>query len=358
MVVAARWVGVLSFMSACAHTGYVDWTVPATQPSANLQPSGHTRNVVVVTIDGVRWQEVFEGLDPTRAGDLPARDPVPNLRRFFTAGVVVGAPGHGDMMASGPSFVSLPGYREILTGRASTCGSNLCGQIRERTLLDELSAEGVGPLAVISSWGAIERAAAVDTRSLVISTGQRGGMTRERVRVSADASALLDRTSAAFPGWLDYRPDRQTAPLALAYLQAARPRFLFIGLGDTDEYAHRGDYAGYVASLTAADRFVGTLMATLATLGEYGADTTVIVTTDHGRAANFSGHGSSTPESGRVWMFVAGGAVAARGAIDTHDARLADIAPTVRAWMGLGKDRSPTAGQARLSPTLLAAGQP
>src|SRR5581483_9484330 len=87
----------------------------------------------------------------------------------------------------------------------------------------------------------------------------------------------------------------------------AQPRFAFIGLGDTDEHAHRDDYAGYLESLRAADRFVGQLLATLAQLGEYGAETAVIVTTDHGRAANFSSHGAGAPESQRVWL-VAGGA--------------------------------------------------
>jgi arylsulfatase A-like enzyme len=149
----------------------------------------------------------------------------------------------------------------------------------------------------------------------------------------------------AYPGWLDYRPDRYSAALALQYLVAERPRFLFIGLGDTDEYAHRHNYRGYVSALQAADQFVGQLMDTLATLGDYGAETTVIVTTDHGRAAGFSGHGGDAPESRRVWMFAAGGAVPAVGFADTSRViHLADIAPTIRLLMGLAADGSAGAG--------------
>jgi hypothetical protein len=313
-----------------------------------------TRNVIVVTIDGVRWQEVFGGVDvqlARGAGVSACGELMPNLHRYFVErGVVVGAPGYGEMEASGPNFVSLPGYEEIFTGRASSCTSNFCDHIAEATLLDELREQArlrADEIAVITSWRTIERAAALDDRSITISAGRNGGATRERLRVGASAARLLDEASqaGAYPGWLDYRPDRYTAALALRYVVAERPRFLFVGLGDTDEYAHRRNYGGYVSALRAADKFVGELMDTLARIDGYGAETTVIVTTDHGRAAGFTGHGGDAPESRRVWMFAAGGAVPPVGfAETTRIVRLADIAPTIRAWMGLTPDRSVAAG--------------
>jgi hypothetical protein len=321
----------------------------ASAPATATRSSGRTRNVVIVTIDGVRWQEVFGGVDAERgraAGlsecEIVDGDLTPNLHRHFAArGVVLGAPGYGEMVASGPNFVSLPGYEEIFTGRASSCTSNYCDQIRESTVVDELRDQLQLPaeqIAVITSWQTIERAAAAEERDFAISTGRHGGATRDLVGTGARAARILDEAAGAdaYPGWLDYRPDRYTAPLALDYLVTRRPRFLFIGLGDTDEYAHRHNYAGYVDALRTADAFVGELMTTLATLGDYGADTTVIVTTDHGRAASFSGHGGDAPESARVWMFAAGGAVPALGFAETsRTMRLADIAPAVRVWMNL-----------------------
>jgi hypothetical protein len=331
-------------------------TVTTSRPATALAP----RNVIIVTIDGVRWQEVFGGVDGERArrAHLPACTRVdaatllPNLHRhFFDGGVVVGAPGRREMVASGPNFVSLPGYREIFTGRASSCSSNFCDFISEPTVVDELRAHerlAAGDIAVISSWRNIERAATIDPRTVAISAGRHGGATRDQLRVSAAAGRDLDagRGASAYPGWIDYRPDRFTAQLALDYLAVRRPRFLFVGLGDTDEYAHRSDYAGYVASLRAADRFIGQLMAELAQLGDYGAETAVIVTTDHGRAANFSGHGGGAPESQRVWLLAAGAGLPAHGFGDgERAARLADIAPTVRRWLGLADDRAAGAGR-------------
>ena len=313
-----------------------------------------------MTIDGVRWQEVFGGVDEQLAHSagmskcevLAGGELMPNLHRHFVdRGVVIGAPGYGQMEASGPNFISLPGYEEIFTGRTSSCTSNFCEHISQATLLDELHTDArLSPaeLAVITSWRTIERAAASEDRSVTVSAGRNGGATRDHVRVNTAASKLLDQASgsSAYPGWLDYRPDRYTGALALQYVAAERPRFMFIGLGDTDEYAHRGNYRGYVDALKAADCFVGRLMDTLATLDDYGAETTVIVTTDHGRAAGFTGHGGDAPESRRVWMFVAGGAVPALGFADTDRVvRLADIAPTIRRWMGVPADGSAAAGR-------------
>jgi phosphopentomutase/2,3-bisphosphoglycerate-independent phosphoglycerate mutase family metalloenzyme len=358
--------GLILLLSACATTSrpreYGCPVAPAAGARAAASRAGQhqTRNVIIVTIDGVRWQEVFGGVDEQLAHSagmskcevLAGGELMPNLHRHFVdRGVVVGAPGYGQMEASGPNFMSLPGYEEIFTGRTSSCTSNFCDHIAQATLLDELHAEAQlsqEQIAVITSWRTIERAAVFDDRTITVSAGRNGGATRDHVRVSAAASSLLDEASAssAYPGWLDYRPDRYTGALALQYVAAERPRFLFIGLGDTDEYAHRGNYRGYVDALKAADRFVGRLMDTLATLDDYGAETTVIVTTDHGRAASFTGHGGDAPESRRVWMFVAGGAVPALGFADTERiVRLADIAPTIRRWMDLTPDGSAGAGR-------------
>ncbi len=315
--------------------------------------AGRTRNIVLVTIDGVRWQEIFAGAEAARAALLPCSDVaalLPNLSALGQAGVLLGKVG-APVISSGPNFVSLPGYREIITGRASAaCTDNDCRRIDEPTLLDELAHADLGrdELAVIASWERVARAAALDSRAVTVSAGRHGGLGRDRLRVSYEASRLLDEAAAAGarPGYGDYRPDRYTARLALDYLRARRPRLLWVALGDTDEHAHRGDYRGYLDALRSADHFVGELWELLGTLGQYGAETTVIVTADHGRADNFVAHGAA-PESSRVWLVAAGGAIAGGGErAAAHTVRLADIAPTVRQLLGLPADHSPGAGTA------------
>jgi arylsulfatase A-like enzyme len=304
--------------------------------AANAAAGEPPHNVVLVTIDGVRWQEMVHW----------TVDVTPNLDAMARSGVMLGQPG-APVSASGPNFVSQPGYREIMTGRPSVgCSTNICPTIDEPTLLDELHL-GPDEAFVVASWETIAKVAARDTRVAAISAGRHAGNGRDKLRVSAKASAIIDEaaTVCAYPGHFDYRPDRYTAPLALEVLAQKHPRFLHVALGDTDEYAHRNDFTRYTNALEAADAFVGELRAALARMGDYGAATTIIVTTDHGRADRFVDHGRLWPESQRTWLIAAGAGIAQRGAIAAAKPhRLADIAPTLRVLYGLPADHSPIAG--------------
>lgn len=308
-------------------------------------------SVVLVTIDGARWQEIFGGVDAALARRhglsahevVPADVLLPNLhRRVAARGVAIGAPGHGLIRASGPRHVSLPGYLELLSGSALGCTDNDCAPTKRTTILDEVRAlPGVQPVdvAAIGSWEVLERAVSCDPASLTVSTGRSVGVSRERVRAGEGMAALLDVAagSSPWPGHGDYRADRFTGPIALGYLRARRPRFLFVGLGDTDEHAHRDDYRSYLHALRAADDFVGELLDVVTD------DTVVLVTADHGRASDFSSHGRDAASS-RVFLLATGGGLPVRGAVDTSDdLRLGDVATTLRALFGLPTlaDRAP-----------------
>jgi hypothetical protein len=289
-----------------------------------------TRSVVLVTIDGVRWQEIFGGVDPrlAEAARLPLRagstkrDLLPNVHRlFFEEGTVLGDPRlHGGIYASGPHYVSMPGYLEILTGATTPCHDNDCGVHPATTLLDVVRREAsasVDEVAAVTSWEALGPVCAGDVGRAHVSSGR----------------AATDRTPA-YPGNQGYRPDRETSVAAIDHLLSHRPRFLWVSLGDTDEWAHRRDYRGYLDALRHADEFLAELAAHLEDMGEYGAHTTLLVTTDHGRDPGFANHGG--PDSAKVWLLARGASIASRGAIATEsDRHLRDIAPTVRALLGV-----------------------
>jgi hypothetical protein len=332
----------------------------ATPDAAVGVDTSRTQHVILVTLDGVRWQDIFLGVDPTLAErhHLPAsavvdaRTLLPNLyHRMVDGGVGVGAPGRGPGVVSTFSALSLPGYLELLSGRRdSPCKSNRCPRTVTPTLLDQVrTMKGVGrdEVAAISSWELIENAATSRPVSFPMSYGRHYGLTRNLVRVNEAAGHLLDKGESAHaaPGLHDYRPDRFTGPLALQYVKERQPRLMFIGLGDTDEYGHHNDYAGYIQALREADAFLGDLFATLDGMGEYGATTTVVLTTDHGRSEAFFNHGYLTPESRRTWVFAAGGSVPAAGLVTNHRERyIADIAPTIRLWLGVRPDHDKLAG--------------
>jgi hypothetical protein len=320
--------------------------LPIPSPPAGTRPSvprdGGTvvRSVVVVTIDGARWQEIFRGADPAFANDEDLEDGAPErvtptLHRWMSSeGVGFGAPGHGEVRASGPKFVSLPGYTEIFTGRPSRCHSNGCGPIQVPTLVDELLDEGKDAL-IVSSWERIARAAAEDPSRVELSSG------RDVLGASDafDADALAaGRASGPWPGSDDYRPDALTMRVALSALDRGVPSFTFVGLGDTDEHAHHGDYHAYLGALRAADDFLARLEDRL------DGHTAVFVTADHGRCPTFRDHGMCD-SSARVFLAVRAPWLHERGYVDSREIRLADLAPTIRCMLGVPADPAPDAGR-------------
>lgn len=346
-----------------ATTGSVAAPGPTAVPGAAAVTPGLVvdggRAVVVVAIDGVRWQDVFLGVDRALAErhHLPeservdAAHLVPHLHELMTReGAAVGAPGPGaPMEASGPEFVSLPGYMEMLTGRTdSGCTSNDCGPVPYSTVADEVVQAGVGRAAVVSSWETVGRAAGAGRSAVAMSVGRFAGPGRAVFEADPDLAPLLVAGAAASPdpGGADYRPDRHTAPLAAALLSSYKPGFVFVGLGDTDEYAHRDDYRGYLRALREADSIVGVIAESVRRWNREGHPSTLLVTTDHGRAAGFSEHGGQYPESSRVWLVAAGAGIGARGLVTSERSRrLADVGQTVRAVMGLPLARAPQSGQ-------------
>jgi hypothetical protein len=310
--------------------------------------------VVLVVLDGVRWQEVFYGADRVLARQHGITSPawanpddlMPNLHRLIDAeGLAIGAPGHGaEITATGPQFISMPGYIEIFAGKPDLgCYRNDCVPSPTRTLADDVVDSGdTRDVALVASWPNIARAAS--TAPGFVLTAGRKLVDREDLLRADDATAhLLDQSSrvSPWPGLGDYRPDAFTGRIALRRLAVSRPRFLFVGLGDADEYAHRNDYAGYLQAVHASDAFLGDLTALLGSMGARGRHTTVLVTADHGRAHNFIDHGARFPESGRVWLVAAGADVLDRGLVAASRHTLSDVAPTIRALLGITQTAMP-----------------
>ncbi|MCC6900420.1 MAG: alkaline phosphatase family protein [Polyangiaceae bacterium] len=313
--------------------------------------------VAFVALDGVRAQEVFGGPDRELFGaavdeSLPAgAELAPNLRALATHhGVGLGVPGRGpSFRASGPRYVSLPGYIEMLSGRSTACTHNGCDVSQVRTFLSEMASTGAvaaGEVVAFASWPRLESLLRDERGRVLVSAGRR----RAPALVSAAADSGLERLLAEgrsarpAPGRELYRPDRFTAELALAWARHHRPKLLFLGLGDADEHAHRGNYAGYVAALRQADRVVGKLWEWLEQERARGRETLLVVTTDHGRARGFVHH-DREPESGEVWLIGAGSFVHTRGVVElSRPGRLRDVVPSVRALLGLPRDRARRAG--------------
>lgn len=320
----------------------------ATEPSSVARASSR---VVLVTLDGVRWEDVFAAGNGKSASNVA--NTMPNLQRLVRdRGIALGGPGcTHDMRASGPNFVSFPGYLEMFTGKAPACTHNACPPVQTDTFIDEARsvASRPGDVAVFSSWSKYAHAVARDRRSIVLSAGAHAvgkahalgaAKTDPKLRLLFDVGAA----SSGYPGHGDYRPDEHTARLALRYLELVGPRLLVVGLGDADEHAHRGDIAGYRRAIRRADDFIGELDRTLGRMGDDGKQTAVLVTTDHGRAHSLRAHGAAFPESQRVFVAGFGAGIARRGVTCASEPlRLSHVAGAVRSLLALEGEVGPLA---------------
>ena len=340
----------LLFLAALSCTG-ARRPRPATvaiPPHRSSAPSAE-HAVALVVLDGVRWQEIFHGVDDGLAlaarlapdEVVSARELMPNLWRLADRGVAIGDLEAGPLIeASGPNYVSLPGYTELFTGRAPVdCRDNDCHPNTGETIADALATHDAFDtgVVVLSSWEKISRVASGAPDRLIMSTGRTGGLTRDALRAVPAAGAALDEaaTTAPWPGSGDFRPDRLTSAIALRYVERVRPRFLFLGLGEPDEFAHAGDYRGYLQAMRAADTALGELCRALKASG---AVPDIFVTADHGRSRTFRDHGGGSPESRNVWLVAAGPGIRSRGGVPGHAMhQLADVAPTIRALTGLAE---------------------
>lgn len=330
-----------------AHGGPLVAEAPSPTPGAPPRrlASGPPR-IVVLAIDGVL------PADALAVGD----DALPRLTALGETGYVLGGAAR-PMVASGPNFVSLPGYTEILSGSTPACRKNGCDERPPTTIVAEMARAG-GPrtgapdVAMLSSWESI---AAIAPDAAAVSTGRTGGATRLALDCDETTRALRIAAESAGPkpGHDDYRPDAMTIPLARSYFSCARPELMFVSLGDSDELAHEGNRAGYVAALRAADGFLGDLVGDARRMEEEdGRATVFFVTTDHGRADDFYNHGEAYPESANVWLVVGAttpDALAGTRLVELETpARLRDIAPTIRSLRGLPADGSTDAGRSLL----------
>jgi hypothetical protein len=262
-------------------------------------------------------------------------------------GVALGAdrPGCGAVHTASGANVSLPGYLEIFSGRKTRCADNTCARTDRDTVLDEAAAAGF-TVASIGSWEVLDHAVSRGGIGVFVSEGRQRWPAPRPLAGNLERLVTAGEHAEAFPGAGRYRPDVYTAAIALEVLRTSAPEVLHVGLGDADEWGHRDDYAAYLRALRDADAFLGDLADTLATMGEAGAHTTVLVTTDHGRNRDFRHHGAFSPSAARTFLFAFGDRVQPQKSVClAHDVTLADIAPTVRALLGLAADPARDAGQ-------------
>jgi bisphosphoglycerate-independent phosphoglycerate mutase (AlkP superfamily) len=124
----------------------------------------------------------------------------------------------------------------------------------------------------------------------------------------------------------------------LDYVKTGQPRVLFVGYGETDNWAHQGRYDLVLESAHRFDGFVKELWDTMQAIPTYHGHTTFIITTDHGRGSGpteWKEHGIEEKGSENIWVAVMGPDTPPLGERQgVPPVAQAQIAATVAAFVG------------------------
>jgi hypothetical protein len=308
------------------------------------------RRVVLVTVDGVRWQEVFRGADPALGSAGPGGNTAEEKRRALMPflwgtvarqGQIFGNADRGSRVAvANPFRVSYPGYHELLCGFSSALiRNNLRIPNPDRTVLEWLHGRPgfAGSVAAYTSWDVFAE----------ILGGGRGGLVIDVGKPSARPTVIERLRAEARPPWKDSVYDAFVFHAAMDYLRAHEPRVLYLALGDTDEWAHAGNYERYLDSVTRADRWLQELWEAVSSHPAYRGRTSLIVTTDHGRGdgpEEWGKHGAEIVGAEAVWIALIGPEAPPLGERQNHQPlTLSQVAATVGALVG--EDFTAASGQ-------------
>jgi hypothetical protein len=319
-----------------------------------------SRNVILVVTDGLRWQEVFTGADSTLlfgdakvvGGDTTrirdrfwrpgAKDRREALMPFLWGtvarqGQIFGNRGLGSsaVVTNGLKF-SYPGYNEMILGYPDArIDRNDYGPNPNVTVFEWLNRqpELTGRVAAIATWDAFADIFARQKSGVYVHAGWETPYTEPRT--DAD-SAINTLYATMFRQWGDNAYDALTNIVTMRYVQRSRPRVLFLGYGETDEWAHAGRYDRTLNSALQVDTYLAELWTTLQSHPEYRGRTTMIVTTDHGRGrgARWTDHGKSVDGAEEWWVAVIGPDTPALGERQNANVTQAQIAATIAALLG------------------------
>lgn len=341
---------------------------PTAQPTAG-------RNLILITLDGARTQEIFGGLDlevlraglkkeerleETRAykqywADTPVARRAKVMPFFWTEWMA----GHGSIAGNrvlesrfgitNTHRFSYPGYAEILTGEAhdAVIDSNDNRRYAFPTVLDVLKRRlslSRDRVAAFGSWETFQWITSNEEDAFVVNAGYHA-FASDRPDVQRLSRAQFETQTP----WDSVRNDMYTFRLALAHLETARPRVLYLALGETDDWAHDQRYDRVLQTLERTDAWFKELWTWLQADPQYRDNTAILISVDHGRGRtpqDWGTHGDKVDGAQETWLAAIGPDWPRRGEWTTApDAFTNQIAATAAKTLGVDlREDIPNAG--------------
>lgn len=329
------------------------------QTLAAQEPNSESR-VVLITIDGLRSEEVFGGADlrlidkengvenvdatkqqfwhesqdERRKLLMPFLWELCNSEKAWLAG---GLEYDSQVVVTNGLNFSYPGYNEILSGFPDPkVDSNAKKDNENVTVLEWIHSQPgfEKSVAAYTSWDVFPFIINANRSGIPVNSGWMPITVGHPERVAA----LNYISNNIFHEWDGVRYDSITTSAAIEELKTNKPRLLFVSLGETDDWAHKGRYDRYLLAAQLNDRFIRDLYETTQSIPEYKDKTTFIIATDHGRGDGRDGwksHGKTYPGSERIWLAAFGPSLKISGLDRGGKFEQAQVAATVATALGL-----------------------
>lgn len=332
-------------------------------------------NVVLITLDGARNQEVFEGLDLEILKSVN-KDPEKTrvYKKYFAqtaeerrkklmpyfwktlmtqyASIAGNRKQNSIVKTTNQMFFSYPGYSEILTGQAhdDVINSNNFGQNPFPSVLDFLQKKmklEFNQVVSFASWDVMNRIATNNPKSFLVNAGYNSYPHQSKNEKLNELSTSQFHTLTP---WDSVRHDFYTHKLALEHIKTFHPRVIHIGLGETDDWAHEKNYERVLDSLNLSDSYIQELWDFLQSDPQYQNKTSIIITIDHGRGnteKDWHSHGETVAEAQYIWMAFINPNVKLRGEWkDSETIYQNQVAATLSKFLGFDyNEQNPNAGK-------------
>ncbi|MBO4612466.1 MAG: hypothetical protein J5671_04770 [Bacteroidaceae bacterium] len=319
------------------HTKFTIVLLLAMLPLLAMAKGKKDTRLVIISIDGLRWQEVFSGAEENLLMDSKqVRNPkgyrelywrnTPEERRQILMpfvwstvaqkGILIGNRDKNSMMdVANKTNISYPGYCEMMTGMVDDAiTSNNPVDNPHRNVLEAANEDAryKGKVVMYGSWQSTRYAIHNEKAGIPACVSYEPNVCKKQTK----RLQMVDRLMAGMPHyWRSEHFDAFTYAYALETLLNDHPKVMWISFGDCDEWGHSRKYDLYLDGANATDAFIRDIYQTLESNRFYRGKTTYIITCDHGRgfANEWANHGSSTKGSDATWFMMLGKGVEAKG---------------------------------------------
>ncbi len=305
-----------------------------------------TENILIITTDGFRWQETFGGMDSAIANRKKYNhgDSTDIFKKYWSNdtnerrkkllpflwntvashGQIYGNRNFGNKVDNAnPYWFSYPGYSEIFCGYADTLiNSNDYKNNPNINVLEFINKQPKykNKVAAFGAWDAFDRILNKPRSGFPIvaafeSFGGNNPNSNEKL-----INAMLKDSYKPFGE--DECLDVFTQYGAMEYLKTRKPKVLYISYGETDEWAHAGQYKHYLDAAHQFDEWVKDIWNYIQSEPQYKNKTSLFITVDHGRGDKnkdeWTSHGSDITGAHEIWFATMGPDTPAKGEVKSE----------------------------------------